>query len=112
MGWIVHHAIIVTSYRKLDIDRAYEQAQAIFPAVSPPIESTVNGYWSFLSPPDGSKEGWPSSDEGDEERQRFAQWVADESASLTVVEVAYGEIEQPVIVRVDGKDTQKQYKGI
>ena len=116
MGWIVHHAVVVTSYHKEDIDRAYERAREIFSVVSPPLESVINGYWSFFIPPDGSKEGWAESDTGDAQRKRFAKWVRaqayeDGSNSLDAVEVAYGEVQQPVIVRVNGKKTGLTYQG-
>lgn len=36
-----------------------------------PVGSAVEDYQSFVFLPDGSKEGWPESDLGDEYRERF-----------------------------------------
>src|SRR5690348_8955042 len=108
MGWIVHHAIVVTTYSDEAIGAAYRQAQQIFPVVSPPVESEINGYWSLFIPPDGSKEGWPDSDLGDTRREQFATWIRnqageDDANVFDMIEVAYGEVAKPVVVRVDGK---------
>jgi hypothetical protein len=35
---------------------------------TPIMHSPVNGYKTFFIPPDGSKEGWGPSNDGDEER--------------------------------------------
>jgi hypothetical protein len=117
MGWIVHNAIIVTTFSQGYIERAHTEARRIFNGiVTDPVESGVNGYRSFLIPPDGSKEGWPASDEGDRRRAEFHSWVAaqayeDGSSAYGVVEVAYGEVRQPVIVAVDGRETQALVEG-
>lgn len=73
MGFILHHAIVVTCWNSKHIEQAHELAVSgglnpteITPAV-------VNGYRSFMIPPDGSKEGWEQSDEGDERRN---VWIA------------------------------------
>lgn len=36
-----------------------------------PVKSVMNDYQSFAFLPDGSKEGWDASDQGDEYRQQF-----------------------------------------
>ena len=96
MGYMCHHAIIVTSCIEGLLDRALIQAQAIFEYVSPISKKAVNGYQSFFIPPDGSKEGWGESDDGDERRQHFIDWLTsqafeDGSNSLTWIEVQYGD---------------------
>ena len=117
MGWIVHHAIIVTAHGDSDITRAREEARRLFQGyVSDVIESPINGYWSFLIPPDGSKEGWPESDAGDAQRAQFHAWIAaqayeDGSNSFDVVEVAYGEVQQPVVTMSNGQATGARLKG-
>ncbi len=74
MGYMRHHVIIVTG---IDIDdrteRAHKIARDIFPVVSSILKSQMNGYKSFFIPPDGSKEGWEESDEGDKRRDRFIE---------------------------------------
>lgn len=117
MGWIVHNAIIVTTFSQKDVERAHTEARRLFNGlVTDPIESGINGYRSFLIPPDGSKEGWSESDEGDRRRAAFHEWVVaqayeDGSSAYDVIEVAYGEVRQPVIVAVDGRETAALIEG-
>jgi len=96
MGYMRHHAIIVTSFGEDWLVPAHQKATAIFPIVSPILESGMNYYLSFLIPCDGSKEGWSASDEGDERRDRFINWLRDQeyddgSSCLTWAEVQYGD---------------------
>lgn len=95
MGYIRNHAIVVTGTYGDFIERAHAEATKIFPwvsAISPPL---VNGSQSFFIPPDGSKERWPESDEGDAQREEFkeflrAQLYNDASSPLAWCEVKYG----------------------
>ncbi len=96
MGYIKHHAIIVTSWSDEYIGAAHKIASEIFasqhndfPGVTPIISSPVKGYASFMVVPDGSKEGWDASDEGDANRKKFKTFIR-ESIYLDWVEVAYG----------------------
>lgn len=83
MGYTRHNAVIVTA-----ADYAMEGGVGLPPApdveafrqslpegwrhlVVGPVHSVVNSYQSFAFLPDGSKEGWDTSDEGDAYRQRF-----------------------------------------
>ena len=101
MGHIRHHAIVVTSCSKDLLDAAHHVAQSLFGDVSTVVPSARNGYLSFFVPPDGSKERWDVSREGDEKRQRFIDWIATvRSLNLTWLqgnlhwaEVAYGDSE-------------------
>lgn len=78
MGWIRHHGIVVTGDMDSDrLGKAHEFAKTIFPAVSDIVPGRVNASGSFLIPPDGSKEGWKDSDDGDAERERFVAGMAD-----------------------------------
>lgn len=103
MGWMRHHAIVVTSWEDEWLEEAHREARAIFGAQVTNITlPAVNGYRSFLVPPDGSKEGWEESDAGDKRRERFVAWLSaatyeDGSTSLKWVEVQYGD---------DGNDTR------
>lgn len=101
MGYMRHHAIVVTSWNDKTVIDAHKVAVEIFPWVSPISPEGINGHVSFLIPPDGSKEGWPSSDEGDERRTKFIKWVDaqaydDGSNSIDYVEVFYGDDERQV----------------
>jgi len=96
MGYIKHHAILVTSYDER-IALAHNKAKDIFHGlVSDIVKSRVNGYASFFIAPDGSKEGWEQSYEGDRERDAFIQWIneqahEDGSNAISYAEVFYGE---------------------
>lgn len=101
MGWIVHDAIIVTSWDSKKLNEAHSVAVGLMPHVSGIVHSGINGYASFLIAPDGSKEGWAESDTGDAARAAFLEWLntqayEDGSNSLTYAAVRYGEISSTV----------------
>jgi hypothetical protein len=75
MGYIKHHAIVVTSWNDALIVEAHAKAVEYCRLVTPLSETGVNGYRSFLIAPDGSKEGWGDSDLGDAEREAFIRWA-------------------------------------
>ncbi len=87
MGYIRHHAIVVTGSRyrdvrpnaeRTDIDDAHAAASAAgCKLVSPIVGPGVNDTYSFLVAPDGSKEGWKDSDDGDTARDAFIAWMQD-----------------------------------
>lgn len=96
MGYIKHHAIIVIGWDKARTEVARNAALGFFESngqVGEILEAPVNGYASFFIGPDGSKEGWESSDEGDQRRANFLEWLEgnryeDRSSSLHWAEVA------------------------
>ena len=95
MGYMRHHAIIVTSWKEELIELAKATADECFPWVSSISPDGVNGYRSFFIPPDGSKEGWDKSDLGDAVRKTFLDWVdkqahEDGSNPLECIEIAFG----------------------
>jgi hypothetical protein len=80
MGYIVNHGMIVTSW---DAPHANIARQKVFDAfdieglgqcVGEVLIHPINGGASFFVAPDGSKEGWDTSDAGD--RARSAAIVA------------------------------------
>lgn len=97
MGYICHHAIIVTGWSEEAINAAHAEAERIFFSVSDILPGYVNGYHTFLIPPDGSKEGWAESDQGDVRRGEFIGWLnrqrdaEDGSSPLAWAEVQYGD---------------------
>lgn len=96
MGYMRHHAIVVTSYDEKQIAQAHSKASSLGCNPSEIKEAKVNGYGSFFVPPDGSKEGWTESDDGDDRRTAFVDWLdaqrfEDGSTSLDWVEVQYGD---------------------
>lgn len=95
MGYMRHSAIVVTSWRIGLIQTAADKARELGAQVLGPGEPLVNGYCSILIAPDGSKEGWGDSAEGDARREAFKAWLrrqghSDGSSPLEWVEVSYG----------------------
>ena len=97
MGYIKHHAIVVTSYDKGKCEAAHGYAASLFDTqVTPLLLSPVNGFYSFFIGPDGSKEGWIDSDRGDGRRADFINYIYDQrfednSNALSYAEFYYGE---------------------
>jgi len=104
MGYVKHNAIIVTGNSE-DILKAHSRAVQIFDVefsrgvlsqkgsilITPVVGGYVNDEFSFLIAPDGLKEGWPSSDYGDNARASFLGWLrSEEDLYLDFVEVAFG----------------------
>lgn len=76
MGYMRHHTIVVTSWKKEHLRIAHAEAESRFgDTCSEIIESPINGYLSFFIAPDGSKEGWYESNKGDEHRDQFIKWI-------------------------------------
>jgi hypothetical protein len=109
MGYMRLHAIVVSSWSAPHIGDAHRKALELFDApaednyrpiapVSGILKSGVNGYESFFVGPDGSKEGWDRSDQGDAARAAFVAWLnkqryEDGSTSLKWAEIQYGDEE-------------------
>jgi hypothetical protein len=102
MGYIQHDAVLVTvsGYATrgelmpdVDTFRASMPDQFARLVVGP-IPAVVNGDVTYLFAPDGSKEGWSTSDDGDAWRARFAALFAftyeDGSGPFDVVHISYG----------------------
>jgi hypothetical protein len=122
-----HHAIVVTSWKIELLIEAHAEAVALGTRdpgspfgrrlweVSELTPESTNGYRSFFVAPDGSKEGWDTSDAGDGARQQFIDWLdaqryEDGSTSLSWVVVAFGEDDHkpPAIIR-DGGQYQRDH---
>lgn len=100
MGWIRHHAIVVTSWDDAAITAAHSKAVELGLAVSPVLDATRNSYRSFLIAPDGGKEGWDSSKEGWRRRCEFVAWLREQydgrgtgavTSRVDWVEVQFGD---------------------
>ena len=85
MGYIAHHAIVVTgsSWKDgrpaSDIEIAHAKAVEICGnLVSNLVPGRVNGDASFFVAPDCSKEGWSGSERGDDERARLIAWMREQ----------------------------------
>lgn len=119
MGYIRHHAIVVTGHDKWsigdnlpDIHEAHAAAlEAGCTVVTDVAGPGVNGYSSFLVGPDGSKEGWDSSDAGDCARGRFIAWLRErgQGGYYSWAEVVLGSDDEEALIERhawDGDDAR------
>lgn len=106
MGYIKHNAIIVTSWQDDKLLESRNKAIEIFeeyfsdePIVKPYggklvseiIPGLTNGQSSFFIAPDGSKEGWETSNNGDIARKEFCKWLdSQEDNYCEYIEVRFG----------------------
>jgi hypothetical protein len=108
MGYFRHHAIVVTTPLDDDARVAHAEAVRTFEGtgapgaqVTPLLRPTLNDYVSFAVLPDGSKEGWTESDDGDTARDAFVAYLA--SRHLSWVEVQFGdENGEQIVTRASG----------
>ena len=112
MSYMRHHAICVTSGIE-DIDKALDVARGLGCTVAGPVASTTNGYTSFFVAPDGGKEGWATSHEGDCARDALVKWLEtqryeDGSSSFDWVEVQYGDDADQTLVTRDSDERWRQ----
>ena len=101
MGYVRHDAVIVTTedFREggLPDIEAFKQTlpEEWRRLVIGPVESVVNGTFSYAFLPDGSKEGFPESAEGEEYREAFRALFRtvyeDGSSPDDVVTLSYGD---------------------
>ncbi len=98
MGYIKHHTIIVTSWERTKIIKAHEKAKEIFASyengaekiVSKPLKYLMNLGYSFFIAPDGSKEGWDTSNNMDKAREEFLDWMDKNVPYCDYVEITFG----------------------
>lgn len=103
MGYVAHNAIIVTSFSDTLIASAIHKAKQLQLSTSEPVPGTVNSYQTFLVAPDGSKEGWKESDDGNRRRTLFKLWLRgqryeDGSSPFEWLEIQYGSDEDDAMV--------------
>lgn len=68
-----HDAIVVTSWNRRGLDASREFAKAL--SLSPTPVVATGDHYSFLIPPDGSKENWFESNEADKKREEWKTMV-------------------------------------
>lgn len=118
MGYMRHHAIVVTSFDRKKLEQAFQRAQAIGDMITTDIaESATNGYRTFCVVPDGSKAGWPESEHGDSCRDEFKRWLRaqafeDGSSVLAWIEVMYGDDNHEVAIVDDGDAKRRVGSGL
>jgi len=96
MGYMRHHAILVSTYLRGNLRRARAEAKSLGLRYTDIVESRLNNVVTFAVVPDGSKEGWPDSDAGDTARDKFIAWLdqqryEDGSSWFEWAEVQYGD---------------------
>lgn len=101
MGYIKHQAVIaVVIDDSSDVDQLRRQLAELIdkPFISSaeqllvgPTPSLVNGYVTYALLPDGSKEGWSTSDLGDRARQIFIDHFRALGSYSQVIEVSFDE---------------------
>jgi hypothetical protein len=79
MGYIKHHAIVVVAWDHEAAIAACFKAKELEMCTSDVSVSQTNGYFSFMILPDGSKEGWERSKEGDAQRTAYIEWLRTQS---------------------------------
>ncbi len=105
MGVVNHNAIVVTTWsddRANELQSWISQQSERDQELIVRVGSWVNGQHSFFVAPDGSKEGWEDSDEGDALRDRIVERLAvdgyeDGSSPWSWVEVGFGKYGQKVL---------------
>jgi hypothetical protein len=112
MGYMRHHAIVVTSWNVELMVQAHAKAIELGMSVSGITNEVSNGYRSFLVAPDGSKEGWGESDRGDDRRDALIKWLdgqryEDNSTALKWVVVQFGDEEKETLVI---RDSDQYYR--
>jgi len=105
MGYIKHHTIVVTGVNGEKVIKAREKAIKIFKKsftgdplfapngsklISDIIKGVANSQYSFFIAPDGSKEGWGTSLDGDKAREKFLVWLHKNREDFDYVEVIFG----------------------
>jgi spore cortex formation protein SpoVR/YcgB (stage V sporulation) len=99
MGYIRHHAVVITSWDRTLLEIIRDEAQKLCPGqVSNIVKSSINAYESFFIGPDGSKEGWKQSDAGDEKREKIVDLIdsvaySDGSNAVSYAELFYSDDE-------------------
>ena|SRR4249919_327976 len=90
MGYILHNAIVVTAWQE-EAARALADYAAEIGAEALIGKPQINGYITVCITPDGSKEGWSNSDDGDSRRNQIVTWLgAHPGWYFEWCEVAYG----------------------
>lgn len=95
MGIMQHHAIVVSDWDETRIEGIAARARASGAYVLGPSEPQTNGVRTLCVVPDGSKEGWETSAEGDRRRDALATYLR--SIGAEWAEVTYGEVDLSLV---------------
>jgi hypothetical protein len=89
MGHFHHHTIVVTAYRMSELDHLREDCIRLGAICTEVVSSKRNDFYHFMIAPDGSKEGWKASNEGDERREEI-KWLLRGNTWVSWFEAGYG----------------------
>ena len=103
MGTMQNKAVIIHSYK--NIEELHQKAVSLFNEVetdedsysypnlvSPIMSSWANGYQTFFIAPDGSKEGWETSNKFDQLLKKFIEFSHSIKTYAEVFIVNWGDI--------------------
>ena len=96
MGTIQHNVVIATTWDENLYNKAIKWLDKNAKGSYTTYASNVNGYQTIFVGPDGSKEGWASSDEADKLRDEFISFI-DHERFWDWLEVGYGELGQSIL---------------
>jgi len=96
MSIIRHNSIIVTGYDK-NVNKTRTKAKEMGLLVSNIVKSHTNGYLSYFIAPDGSKEGWSTSNEFNDLREEFIKYLDGKHVNFVEL-ISYDEDGQPKIL--------------
>ena len=99
MGYIMDHTIVVVGGEKALRRARHAAIDAGCIVVSKVTGPGSNSTYSLLIGTDGSKEGWETSNEGDEARDKFVKWLKRNNTIDTWYEVEFPEDSGPRITR-------------
>ena len=102
MGVMNHNAVIATTWKKEEVERIKKFAEFNNSALFLFSNEVTNGYVTVVLVPDGSKEGWEESDDGNDLRKRFIEKLEqanydDGTNPWDWIEVGFGEYGQKVL---------------
>lgn len=75
MGTVIHHTIVVTSWKREALKQLRKKACTVFEGLPIPkvTKEVTNGYCFLYIPADGSKEGWGTSNHYNDARASFIE---------------------------------------
>jgi hypothetical protein len=98
MGIIQHDAVLVTFSDYAESRGTFEldKLRSLLPVEVAHLLSVTNavsnGYRTLFFAPDGSKEGWETSQDGDEARDIIRQYCEETLPYCDIILVSYGEL--------------------
>ena len=111
MGYIAHHAIIITSGgdqtalgNDLRTAVTSDGSDDLTGLLIGPTPSVTNGYVSWVVVPDGSKEGWETSDAGDALRDRVVAVCRRHGVDFAEVRFGGDDYDMALVTRHGGDD--------